>query len=366
MNSILKIDSACWFGLAMGLVSAAWAVRCITRRRVSMAYRLGFVLACIISIETLVFRNPVFFKVASRYLHVEDIGWRQSRALVKEVSRFTKPIETPLLAVGSSQTGAIYIPYAAQDPNLSLFTLSGMGPLDLLLYQELIKKRGPDMMILSLSDFDIGRMPSLAGAKLAPPQAPRKLAHICALLLRTPGITWSDVQDLIAANTLSAYRYQYIFKGILDRMSGRNAAFPEADVTTISDEEYLALHLESLSKLEARWFGVNLVLLDEFLAWTRAQGIDVTMTEGHYHPRALAKNHDLHEQASVALSRLCVKYPNVVFVRTEEVRALSEDDYRDGYHLRTQSGYEFAAAVVKLTKLRRRPAPQPDRASITP
>ena len=65
MNSILKIDSACWFGLAMGLVSAAWAVRCITRKRISMAYRLGFVLACIISIETLVFRNPVFFKVAA-------------------------------------------------------------------------------------------------------------------------------------------------------------------------------------------------------------------------------------------------------------------------------------------------------------
>lgn len=346
MDLIVKISFACWFGLALGLTSTAFAVYCIVRRRGSLAWRIAFLVACLISIETLLFRNPAFFRSASLCLDVEDLGWRQAAALVKETARFKRSCSAPILAVGSSQTGAIYDTYAGQDPDLSLFTLSGMGPLDLVLYEEVIQKHTPGTIILTLSDFDIGRKPSLVGAKLAPPQGPRKLAHVCTLLLRTPGVSWSEVQDFVAANLLSAYRYQYIFRGFLNRLSGRNHAFPESDVTAIGDEEYLATHMESLAQLDSRWFQVNLVLLDEFLAWANANHIDITVTGGHYHPRALAKNHDLHEQALAALSNLCTKYANVTFVRAEKLCAFSEEDYRDGYHLYAQPGYELATRVM--------------------
>jgi hypothetical protein len=271
-----------------------------------------------------------------------------------------------VLAVGSSQTGAIYLPYTAQDPNLVVFTLSGMGPLDLVLYEDLIRHHVPDTVILTLSDFDIGRAPSLAGAKLAPPQPPRKLAHVCALLMRSPDIAWSDVQDFIAANLLSAYRYQYIFKGFLNKLSGRNRAFPESDVTKITDEQYLAAHLESLTELDEQWFDLNLLLLDEFLAWARTNQIAITVTGGHYHPRALAQNRDLHEKASAALSALCAKYGNVTYVRSESLYAFSEADYRDGYHLTTESGLELAQRVMASLPPAAPVAQSPRQAAILP
>jgi len=366
MSLILKINLVCWLGLAVGLVSTAFAVYCLVKKKTSLAWRLGFILACILALETLVFRNPAFFRVAAQHLDVEDIGWRQARALIKETPRFKRPCPTPLLAVGSSQTGAIYIPYAAADPNLVIFTLSGMGPLDLVLYEDLIRRHAPGTIILTLSDFDIGREPSLAGAKLAPPQPPQKLAHICALLLRTREIPWSDVQDFVAANLLSAYRYQYIFKGYLNKWSGRNRAFPESDVTAITDEQYLAAHLESLTELDDRWFGVNLSLLDEFLAWAHANRMAIMVTGGHYHPRALAQNRDLHEQALEALATLCAKYDNVTYVRSEQLYAFSEADYRDGYHLRSEAGLALARRVIESIPPARPVEPVPSHATVMP
>ena len=366
MNLIFKINPVCWFGLAVGLLSTAFAVHCIVRRKVSPAWRIGFILACIISLETLVFRNPVFFRLAAHYLDVEDIGWRQARALIKENMRFKRPCPTPLLAVGSSQTGAIYVPYATADPNLVIFTLSGMGPLDLVLYEDLIRHHAPGTIILTLSDFDLGRQPSLAGAKLAPPQPPRKLAHICALLLGCPDVTWSEVQDFVAANVLSAYRYQYIFKGFLNKVSGRNRAFPESNVTKISDEQYLAAHLESLAELDGRWFKVNLLLLDEFFTWAHTNGMAVAVTGGHYHPRALAQNRDLHEEASEALATLCAKYDNVSYLRSEQLCAFAEADYRDGYHLRAEAGLELATRVIESIPPAGPIQPAPGHAAIAP
>ena len=349
MNLFFKMSTACWLGLLAGLISTGLAVYCVVRRQDSAIWRVLFLLAVILSIETLVFRNPAFFYVTSRCLDVKHIGWRPARALVKEVRRFKKPSSpTPLLAVGSSQTGAIYGPYAARHPHLAVFTLSGMGPLDLLLYKDLIGNERPRKIIVTLSDFDIGRKPSLTGAKFAPPQTPRMLAHIVTLLLPAPDIAWSEIQDFIAANTISAYRYQYIFKGILNRLSHRNAAFPESSVTSISNRVHLPVQLASLSELDERWFDLNLVLLDEFFAWSYKNKLELAVVEGHYHPRALSQNQHLHEKASAALSDLCARYPNARYVRMAQLHTPSEDDYRDAYHLLPEPGYELSAQVVSL------------------
>lgn len=329
------------------ILAAAMSL-CLLAKRNNLSWTgiMGLAVSLFVSVNILVFYNPLFFTISSKTLVASDIGWRQADALRAEIYRFKKNVATDFAAVGSSQTGAIYIPYTYEETNLSVLTMAGMGPLDFLLYKNIIRSLCKHTVILTLSDFDLGRKPSLLGPKLAPPQG-IGLYEIISLLRHDPSITYAEIQDLLLANMIDAYRYQYIFRGYLDKAFGRNNASPSEDVTTLTDEEFLRIHLQNLLQIDRRWFPVNLLLLERFLAWTGKNKRQVVIVEGHYHPRALARNEAVHAEASAQLKLVCRKFNNCSYLQNSQLYEFSESDYRDGYHVREEAGKRFTEALMK-------------------
>jgi len=341
--------------LSVCLTLWALSLYCLTSVKHQSLGRV-IILGLIIGITTdvMIFWNPLFYSATSHFLTASNIGFRQVDALTTETLRFKKNIHSEYLAVGSSQTGALYYKYSSTHPEISILSMAGMGPLDFLLYRNIIKSKCSGTIILTLSDFDLCRKPMLLGAKFAPPQG-FEIFDIMSLLRKEPGISYNEIQDAFLANIIDPYRYQYIFKGILDKMFARNKAFPDKNETALGDKEFLKIQLRNMASLEAKWLNINILLLDHFIAWAGQNDLKVVIVEGHYHPRAFKANLALHNKTSAELELLCKRYKNSYYVKNSRLYELTEDDYRDGYHVKFESGYKFAVALMNKISENRLP-----------
>lgn len=315
-------------------------------RKKSISNRSKYILIAImvfVGLRMFIFNNPIFFKVASSKLKTEDIGWRQADVLRTDQNGFFEQGSFDYLAIGSSQVGAVFNKYAGAHKNFNVFSLAGMGTLDFVLYQPYIKHFNPKNIILYLSDFDLCRQPLISSATLAPTQPTLKLAKLIACF-RKYNLTGS-YGELIAANYLPEYRYQYILKGILEKYAGKNEAFPHQDAKKLSKEDHLELHFTRLATLNPEWIDINLELLSFFLKWCEKSNIQVFIVEGHYHPEALSKNIPLHYRVANQLESLTRSF-KATYIKYSSVKKFNENDYKDGYHVYRESGYAFTEKLV--------------------
>jgi len=303
-------------------------------------------IAIFIAIDVAFFFNPLFFFYANRFLKAKDIGYRQAAALRTEIYRFKKESPSPFLAVGSSQTGVIWGAYAQTHQNLSILKLAGMEPLDFLLYKDIIASRCKQVIILTISDFDIGRMPMMSGAKLSPPQG-ISLFSISRLLLEY-NLPADQIADFMIANICAPYRYQYIFKGILNKVLDKSRAFPHDSEVLKSHKEVLEKQFSSLARLSAKWFPVNLSLLNHFIEWADEQRLTVVIAQGHYYPDAEKKNKLLPSLARKAIKKICNNYDNCHYYPSSKLYNFSTKDYVDAYHIKLQAGLVFSKKFVKI------------------
>jgi hypothetical protein len=307
-----------------------------------------------ITTNIMLFWNPLFYIYASKHLNASDIGFRQYDALRLELDRFKKHTPARYLAVGSSQTLAIYTEYQNKNtPDFSIFSMAGLGPLDFLLYKDIIKSRCGSTIILTLSDFDLARNPHLEWAKLSSLRGGGLFENYFFLykhLYSSHKLYFSNAEllDVTLANTLDPYRLQCVFRGFVDKMFSRNKAFPEKDETAHTDKEFLEIQLKGLLNLDKQWIDINLLLVDRFIAWADKNNLNVVIVEGHYHPRALQANILLHKKTSLELESICGRHKNSRFIRSNSVYEFTEADYRDGYHVRPESGYKFSIKLMNI------------------
>jgi hypothetical protein len=302
-------------------------------------------LSLAIASHAFIFNNPAFFNLSDRNLSAVEIGWRQKDALKKETQRFLRnDLRPDYLFVGSSQTGAVFQQYVEQQSNCQSFVLAGMGPLDFLLYARGLKRIVPRSVVLYLSDFDLGNSQSLVGAKLAPFQSISRIVELLRILKSySTAFSFSEIQDFLFCQAVPAYRYQYVFRGWLDKVFRRKIGFPEKDVTAKTDEENLEIQLKGLATLSNDHFDLNLHLLDTFVREMASGGIGVIIVEGHYHPKAMRMNEELHRLAKARLEKFAGQHPNCVYIATGDAFDVSE--YRDGTHVVPEAGVAFATSL---------------------
>jgi hypothetical protein len=313
-------------------------------------------LGLIIGITTniMLFRNPLFYLYASKHLNASDIGFRQYDALSIELDRFKRHAPARYLAVGSSQTGAIYTEYHNKNaPRFSIFAMAGLGPLDFLLYRDIIKSRCSSTIILTLSDFDLARKPHLEWAKLSSQQGMGSFENYLFLYKYLYAghhlyFSNSELLDVILANTLDPYRLQFVFRGFVDKVFSRNKAFPEKDETALTDKEMLEKQLKGLLNLDKQWIDINMTLVDHFITWADKNNLKVVIVEGHYHPGALKSNLLLHKKTSSELEFMCARHKNARFIQSNSIYEFTEADYRDGYHVRPEIGYKFSLKLMNI------------------
>jgi len=235
----------------------------------------------ILIIRIILFQNPLAWYVYNHTLEPEVIGWRQSSVLYDKFNQFKKHEDVKYLAVGSSQTGAIYNFSRDTLSDFRVKSLAGFGPLDLYLYRYNILNYGPEEILLYLSDFDMGRAPVLETIKLAPPQSFHFLPVYYSLKKYFSGDQFKRaMKEMLVGELFPEFKYSFIFKGYISQLFNKNSAFPTV-AASMTEKEHKAYQFKQLKKvIKADNIPVNLYYLNKFISFFEKRGIPILIIEG--------------------------------------------------------------------------------------
>lgn len=336
------------------IIGMAWFIS----RRLDPVWRIGVHLVIIILIFRIIaFENPVAWYIYSNTLDPEVIGWRQSSVLYDEFVQFKSHEETKYLAVGSSQTEAIYNIHSYNNPEFHVKSLAALGPLDMYLYRNNILQYDPEVVLLYLSEFDMAREPEWNASKIAPSQG---LAF--PLIYRDFNKWFSGsefrlaMKEMIAGELLPEYKYSFIFKGYIDQLFNKASVFP-VEGNMMSDEERQEYQFSRLaSALSEDNLEVNFNYLEKFLNHLDHHGISVIIIEGQYHPKAYTpRNLQVREIVRQRFIEMDYSYAHTRFIPEDEVLQFAASDYKDAYHVHHESGVKFSQLIVEILNNTDRP-----------
>lgn len=306
----------------------------------------------ILVIRIILFQNPLAWYVYNHTLKPEVIGWRQSSVLYDKFTQYKDHDEVKYLAIGSSQTGFIY-GYGYTGGRLSNFavkTVAGLGPVDMYLYRHNILNYEPKKILLYLSDFDMGRPPTLETFKLTPDQGIYFPGSYFELQKHFSGQQFTrTIKEMLVGEIFPEYKYSFIFKGYLDQLFNKNSAFPTPSAR-MSPEEYQEYQIKQLKEvIDKDHIETNLYYLNKFISFFEERGIKVVIFEGQYHPDAyIEKNLIVKRKVRDEFRKLEKSHTNVNFLSKSDLVWFDATDFRDGYHVNQKAGEKFVERVKHL------------------
>jgi hypothetical protein len=302
------------------------------------------------------FYNPVSWAAFKKLLPQESIDWRQYDAMVCETNKYLKPKEhLKYLAVGASQTSVIFFKYSTRQDNFSVFTLAGLSPLDLYTYRKEIVRQNPKYVLMYLSELDLARKPELASSKWSPFSL-RDIAELKNLIDTTKYFIEEDRQilyDLVGGKCFPEYKYSFVFKDLADVLLNKNELLNITPPAKIPDSVYLNIHLKSLHELSGKYLPFNMYYLNKSIQYLNGKNIRVIFVEGQYNPLAYQPyNLELNKQVRMRLQELVQANPVNIFIPREEEPQFVLEDYRDGYHVKENSGLKYSELLIKKLDLK--------------
>ena len=285
------------------------------------------------------FENPASWMLYKRLLTWQEIGFREVTVIDQNLRRFiVPPGDLEYLAIGSSQTGAIYSEYASSHRNFYKIEYSGMGPLDYYLYAEFIKKIKPKTLLLYLSGFDFGREISTETMIYAPSQSLLNHYFLINTLGKEIGLSKAIhlSAKMLFADFLPEYKNQFLFKGLRDKLLRKHLLLKTEEQRFLkkSNNEKMIEQVNILRRtLSEKPVELNFYIFERFLSSMVESGIKLVIVEGQYHPDAYSeKNLALERIVSERMMNLSKKY-NFIYIPKDKLPALTSADFTDGYHI---------------------------------
>ena len=314
-----------------------------------------YLFLCIVIGRLLLWNNPVAWYVYYKTLDWKDVGSRQVTVMADQVSRYFSPSDKlKYLAVGSSQTGAVYSKYAKKNEHLYKVQFSGMGPVEYFLHRGMVDRLEPEYVLLYLSEFDLGRKPNYSTFRYAPFQG-TELYNYGNLILSydDSDSAYTALKEIVLGNIFSEYRFSFIYKGYLKKLLDYNNAFASArnSERTDTDNELKPNQARSLNHLSSEYIGLSLAAIKYFLRYCHEYNTKVIIVEGQYHPDAYSENNNkLNEISTAGLRKISQEHANTFFIPKEALPPLSVDDYRDIYHVSDKRGEQHATNILTYIK----------------
>ncbi len=307
----------------------------------------------IILIRLILFDNIISWICYHTLLTPSDIGFRQRDTITQEFKKFLKypASESKYLAIGSSQTGAVYGEYSKLHKDFRKIEMSGLGPLDMYLYRNYFAGYKPKYILLYLSEFDLARLPDLNLAKIS---ASQKFSlfeifndlHEISIKYNT-GIA---LKEMIAGEFFPEYKYSFIFKGLVNKLFSKDKEFESQRTEAMIEGEHLNKRINDFNaKLNKEEIDVNIKFLKKFLDFCAGKKIFVVIVEGQYHPllyneKTLMLNKIVHDK----LKEIADNYSCVKFIPRAQTIEFTKDDYRDLYHVTGQKRNDFAGQIIEI------------------
>ena len=301
--------------------------------------RLGVFIVIFYSLtRVILFENPAAWMGYRYSLTWKEIGFREATIIDQNLRRYISPPQNlKYLAIGSSQTGAVFSDYAQKHRDFYKIEYSGMGPLDYYLYSELVKQIKPKTLILFLSEFDFGRDIVKETMVFAPHQSLSKHYFLIDILSNELG-TSSAIHlsiKMLLADLFPEYKYQFLFKGLRDKLLNKHFLLKTQEQAFSSHSaqdkatEQVDILLRTLNK---KPIDLNFRIYEQFLLRVLNSDIKLVVVEGQYHPGAYSvKNKKLKAIVSSKMQELSRKY-KFQYITTDKFPILLSEDFADGYH----------------------------------
>jgi hypothetical protein len=322
----------------------------VWKRRERTPTAAQFVLI-VLTARFVLFATPLSWFAYYATIGSDFIDSRERDIVAAKVKTFLAPPPgQEFLAVGSSQTRAVYTQYSKKNPILGYYVLAAMQPIDYVdEYGEILKSR-PKVILLYISEFDLGRPVDLSTCRLSDLRLAQWPAFYKLIAQAAgPKAAWDTMAGIAIADLFPENKYSFIFADYLKEVRARFAGSPP-DTPTIAQETHR--EITTLRKLTAETVPRQALFLEEFLRLTERDGIPVVLVEGQYNPHAYtAKNVALNRDVlEPALERMQLGFSNLAVVRRASIRQFAANDYRDGYHVKPDAGDHFVTQLLDLLR----------------
>jgi hypothetical protein len=292
----------------------------------------------VILVRMILFDNIASWAFYYKFLSQSDIGFRHHDLINHEIKRFLikPPEESKYLAVGTSQTGAIYGGYSKKHKDFNKIEMAGLGPLDMYLYRNYIASYKPEYILLYLSEFDLARKPDLNLAKISPNQG-FKLIKLWPDLIDIANKYNNHLalKEMILGEFFPEYKYGFIFKGIINKLFHIRPRQDKKVLSKSEKEKELFEHVSKFKKkLNENEIGINFKLLKEFLNYYTKRNIKIVIVEGQYNPLAYdERTLELNKITNRELTNIANSDLNITFIPRAKSVQFNQEDYCDAYHV---------------------------------
>lgn len=350
LSLLLNMEPWIWVRLLGTALVVAAAVLWL-RRRCFFGQTLVYVALIVLVLRAALFDNPIAWRTYQALLEHSDLDFRPRAMLRYNLQQTQRAPDVRYLAVGSSQVPAVFGRYDMLDDTnqLMVFTLPGLSIMEYVLYWEAIRRYQPETIILYISEFDFGRAPHLSQLDAAPAQLTElpRLWNLLSQNIPTQEFL-PHFSRHVMASLFPEYRHNFVFRGLWDKLSFKQAALHLASPTQISDAAAQAEHMQRLHGLTHQHAQFHLSFLGEFFRRAQQDGIKVLVLEGQYHPAAYtAENRALNATVRDSVRTLMQHYPNTRYIERRELYEFTAADYRDGYHVHKGAGLAFTRKLMR-------------------
>lgn len=320
------------------------------RKRKFWGKSIILIVLVVLMLRMLLFSNPIAWAAYERILSLGDLGYRNYAIVKLKKSSYLKKRRAKYLAVGTSQPQAVFASYSKNDKSnmLGLFSLPGLSPMEYVLYAKYIMALKPEVIILYLSEFDLGHETNLMQLEYS---AAEGFDAFRVYSLLKQGMKGSSFQreyvSLVAGSLFPEYKFSFVFKSLLNKITDKNIALKKQDVSKVSDAEYLYRHLKNLKALNDRYVDFHLIFLNEFIKICNDNGVTVVVVEGQYNPLAYTEsNKKLNVYVRDKMIDMLEAHENTKYIFRSDIKELSISDFRDGYHVKSDIGREYTKKLL--------------------
>lgn len=327
------------FWLSLLMLTIFWGITFHSKRYGLRIWGISKGVFTVLLMRFLLFGTPFSWMLYGHLLSAEDIGFRQKGVIRNEWKTYELKLNSTACAIGSSQTGAVFLE-AEKSGEVSVFSLSGMGPVDLFYYRNYIREISPKTIILTLSEFDLAHQPNFAGIKLLPSQGP----GVISSLQHLRGSVDSNF-EIVLAELFPEYKYSFVFKGFVNKLSHTHSRH------VIGKEEGDKVLLNNLKYgLKEKYISCNIHFLRAFL--NSVPNVKIIILEGQYLPsvQSLSYNESLRSYSVSQIKSLTQEFHNISYYPISELYQFSEEDYIDPYHVSPEAGAKYTQHFFTLLR----------------
>lgn len=228
--------------------------------------------------------------------------------------------------------------------------LAGMDPLKALAARDLFGVRRGDLLVLYVSEFDVGSNPDLNLDWLRPVMTTRADAEVRAALEPVSLLSrWRALTDLSLAARVEVWRSRDYLSLVVERLAGPPSPPPQTPpgATSGFDAQREAY---SHVRVGQPFNEVHFRALERLIREARAEGADVLVFEGRINPAMRTPRGDaLREAVRDRVSKMASELGFVYVPEPEQTFVPGEGDWADGTHLNARGREAFtryAAGVI--------------------